>query len=207
MSKFEFTTTWFDEKAKPVWDYVIPEIKPSTILEIGSYEGASACYLIEMLAKTQDIELHCIDTWEGGIEHQDINTSMDAVEKRFTHNIAAAKAAASHDVNIVIHKDQSDMALARLLVEGKRNYFDFIYVDGSHQAADVLYDAAVAFRLLKGGGLMVFDDYLWYENLPGGKDLLRCPKPAIDAFVNLNINKLEVLTAPLYQFYVSKRLD
>jgi hypothetical protein len=54
---------------------------------------------------------------------------------------------------------------------------------------------------------MAFDDYLWSENLPGGKDPLRCPKPAIDAFVNINFRKLNVLSALLAQVYIQKMSD
>ncbi len=205
MSDFEFTATWFDEKAKPIWDHLIPELKPAKILEIGSYEGASACYLIETLGKTQDLEVHCIDTWAGSAEHQ--GTSMDVVETLFNRNIKTAKAKALHKVDVVVHKDASDISLARLLAQGKRNYFDFIYIDGSHQASDVLCDATIAFKLLQVGGLMVFDDYLWSDNLPGDRSPLHCPKLAIDAFVNVNFNKVQVLTAPLYQMYVSKLSD
>ena len=43
--------------------------------------------------------------------------------------------------------------------------FDFVYIDGSHQAADVLEDAVLSFRLLRPGGILIFDDYLW-RNYP-----------------------------------------
>ena len=51
---------------------------------------------------------------------------------------------------------------------------------------------------------MAFDDYLWSENLTGGPDILRMPKAAIDAFVNLHFRQLRVVMAPLYQLYVEK---
>lgn len=41
------------------------------------------------------------------------------------------------------------------------NAFDFYYVDGSHVAPDVMADAVLGWRLLKPGGIMVFDDYEW----------------------------------------------
>jgi hypothetical protein len=41
-------------------------------VEIGSYEGASACYLIEKLATSKEIELHYADTWEGAIVRKEI---------------------------------------------------------------------------------------------------------------------------------------
>jgi len=210
MNNYQFTNSWFDGAAKKVWEELIPQIKPKIILEIGSYEGASACYLINKLATEIDIEIHCVDTWGGGIEHQSggaFETDMNFVESRFHHNLSLAIANAKNKVNLVVHKKLSDMCLSQLIHERGKNYFDFIYIDGSHQAPDVLCDAVLSFKLLKIGGFMVFDDYLWSENLPNGKDPIRCPKPAIDAFVNLNIRKLNILSAPLYQLYIQKVAD
>jgi predicted O-methyltransferase YrrM len=210
MTSYQFTNNWFDAVAKDVWDPLMTRYMPARILEIGSYEGASACYLIDTLAPHHAVELHCIDSWEGGVEHQaggDAPADMQAVERRFRHNVARAAGQYPGRAHIVVHKGYSDECLARLLVEGKRGYFDFVYIDGSHQAADVLADAVLGFRLLKVGGVLAFDDYLWSEQLPSGKDPLRCPKPAIDAFVNLNFRKVQVLSAPLYQLYVQKLAD
>jgi predicted O-methyltransferase YrrM len=207
LSGFEFTQNWFDMLARGAWEHLIPQIKPRRILEVGSFEGASACFLIQHLGKEQDLELHCVDTWEGGVEHQERGFNMSAVETRFKKNVEVAKASVSHKVKLVAHKGSSDICLASLLSQGKRNYFDFVYIDGSHQAPDVLCDAVLGFRLLKIGGVMAFDDYLWAESLPQGKDPLRCPKPAIDAFVNLNFRKINVLSAPLYQLYIQKISD
>jgi len=208
--KFNFTNNWFDVGAKGFWDQLIPQINPSKILEIGSYEGAASCYLINKVAANIPIEMHCVDTWSGGIEHQQggmAHADMNSVETLFRQNIELAKKSAVNNVNLFIHKGLSEDCLSKLIADGKKNYFDFIYVDGSHQAPDVLCDAIMSFKLLKIGGVMAFDDYLWHENLPYGKDPLRCPKPAIDAFVNINFRKLNILSAPLYQLYIQKISD
>ena len=152
------------------------------------------------------IEIHCVDTWHGGIEHKPggmAPTDMNSVEARFQNNIQLSSRNANHPVNLNIHKEYSEDCLSKLIANGKKDYFDFVYVDGSHQAPDVLSDAVLGFKLLKVGGIMGFDDYLWHENLPYGKDPLRCPKPAIDSFVNLNFRKLSVISAS-YQFYIQK---
>lgn len=207
MKDYLFTNNWFDSMARPVWEQLIPRIKPQKILEVGSYEGASTCYLIDMLSGQAGLEIHCIDTWEGSIEHKTDGIDMNSVEARFDHNIALALANDACGTTVVKHKEQSDTALCRLIGTGKKNHFDFVYIDGSHQAPDVLCDAVLGFRLLKAGGYMAFDDYLWSENLPGGKDPIRCPKPAIDAFTNLYCRKLNILQAPLYQIYIQKLAD
>ena len=201
-SEFLFTVNWFETTARSTWDWLIPQIKPRKILEIGSYEGASACYLIQRLAQEFPIEIHCIDPW---ISYYELSGyDMNAAESRFHQNTKHAIASVPHPVTLSVHKAYSKICLAQLLSQGYKNYFDFIYVDGSHNAPEVLTDAVLSFQLLRVGGVMAFDDYLWFENLPYGKDPLRCPKPAIDAFVNINYRQLNVISAPLSQLYITK---
>jgi predicted O-methyltransferase YrrM len=210
MDQYSFTNNWFETGAKNIWDQLIPQVSPTRILEIGSYEGGSACYLIDKCSPEKSIEIHCVDTWEGGVEHNEggsAQVDMGDVETRFRRNVQLAKSRAKNNVDVVIHKGMSDAVLTGLLAGGKAGYFDFIYVDGSHQAPDVLYDALVAFRLLRVNGLIAFDDYLWQERLPNGVDPIRCPKLAIDAFTNIYCRKIKIIGAPLYQLYVQKLRD
>ena len=53
-------------------------------------------------------------------------------------------------------KNDSVVALRELLK--KRIYFDFIYIDGSHNGEDILSDAIESYKLLNMGGIMIFDD-------------------------------------------------
>ena len=208
---YEFTNDWFDRSAKPMWDQFVLKHNPIKILEIGSYEGASTCYLINRLANYNKIELHAIDTWEGGIENKKggfVEADMGAVEKRFHKNIEFAKQNAPIKPAVVVYKEFSDKVLASMLASGKQNYFDFIYVDGSHQAVDVLCDAVLAFRLLRVGGIMAFDDYNWYEQLPGGIDPIRRPKTAIDAFTMIYCRKVRIIGFDwFHQLYIEKLED
>ena len=206
MTAHTFTNDWFI-RHKPIWDQLLAIERPTRILEVGSYEGASACYLVDTLACNSAIELHCVDSWQGGVEHRaggQYASDMSAVEARFRNNVALSQSRAREKVELVVHRQHSDVALAALLAGGKAGYFDLIYIDGSHEAPDVLCDAVFGFRLLRVGGVIVFDDYLWAEHLPYGRDPLRCPKPAIDAFVNLNFRRLDIIRAPLGQLFVRK---
>jgi predicted O-methyltransferase YrrM len=210
MNDYRFTSNWFDGPVKNMWEQIIPQLNPTRILEVGSYEGASTCFLIDKLASEHDIELHCVDSWEGGITHQSggaMEVDMNAVEENFRHNTELAISNSSHRVELVVHKEFSDTSLSKLIGANLKNYFDFVYIDGSHEAPDVLCDAVQGFRLLRIGGLMAFDDYLWSEPRPGGVDHLLSPKPAIDAFVNIYIRKLKIVPAPQYQLYVTKTSD
>jgi hypothetical protein len=78
--------------------------------------------------------------------------------------------------------------------------FDIIYIDGSHQGDDVLTDAVLAWGLLKEGGTLIFDDYVWEESWADEV----APRVAIDTFVTLFRRSLDV-TWREHQLVVRKR--
>src|SRR6266852_6651558 len=199
--EYEFTIDWFSHHI-PTWEPLLAGLKPARILEIGSFEGRSTCYLIETCSRTTHIEICCVDTWEGGIEHD--KKTMPEVERRFDHNVAIAKKRASLGAVVKKLKKKSVAALAEILSSNKPP-FDLIYVDGSHQASDVLTDSIMAFQLLRVGGVMIFDDYLWCPQPAVEQDTLNLPKAAIDSFINLFQRKLRVISGlPIYQLYIEK---
>ena len=212
---YQFTVDWFSWN-KDAWQHIFNNVFkqafPLRVLEIGSYEGRSTCFLIDTLTKTAPCEIHCIDSWEGGREHQDGNHDMPSVKERFMHNIKlslkAVKDEDKFNCDVHIHQGLSQHLLPVILSNGGRGKFDFIYVDGSHEAPDVLFDAIMSFHLLRKGGIIAFDDYLWVASETKKKDYINHPKAAIDSFVNLFARKSNVLARyPIYQIYVQKVED
>lgn len=181
----QFTNEWFTERAQATWLPIIDMVKPTRILEVGSYEGRATTFLIE---KCPNLSITCVDTWEGGVDLPP--EMMWGVEDRFNKNTAEAMKL-SGTASLTKYKMKSTRALPMLLAEGRR--FDLIYVDGSHTAPDVLTDAVDCFRLVREGGALIFDDYVWHMEPPGEQDALNMPKMAIDAFVNLNRRKIKLL--------------
>ncbi len=212
----EFTNNWFDITAAPNWNALLKRYSPDKILEIGSFEGRSACSLIEMLdieesygdfvvippIKPNEIEIHCVDTWEGGQEHSGIN--MNEVESLFHQNIKKAIDGSKRPVNLHVHKGKSDIELAKLFLSDFEEYFDFIYIDGSHMASDVLSDAVLSFKLLKPGGVLAFDDFAWREEMGKGSNPLTSPKIAIDSFVAIHWDKIEQILTTVSQCWIRK---
>jgi predicted O-methyltransferase YrrM len=199
---YAFTNDWFSV-ARSVWEILVPQIDPAKILEIGTYEGRATCFLIDLLSPHHKLEVHCVDTWEGGVEHKNIN--MVGVRERCIQNLRLATESSNNKVELVIHNGESCTMMAQLLSRGMANYFDFIYIDGSHLATDVLLDAILGFKMLKVGGVMVFDDYLWAEQSRDKKDVLSSPKIAIDSFTNVFSQKLRIINGlPLYQLFLQK---
>lgn len=203
--EYSFTEDWFSRHI-PAWSKLLESLKPSTVLEIGSYEGRSACFLIEACTNDDGLSFYCVDTWEGGIEHD--GAAMAAVERRFDHNIEVARSKARKPVHVQKLKARSSLALAELISSPNAPRFDLVHIDGSHQAIDVLADAVMSFQLLRTGGLMIFDDYLWNMEFCGDKELLNTPKLAIDSFCNVFHKHIKIIRGlPLYQLYLQKVSD
>ncbi len=200
---YEFTNNWFQNSTKKIWSEIIIQRKPKKILEIGSYEGASICFLIDTLSVYHDsFEIHVIDTWEGGMEHKEMKINMKLVEERFHKNTTDAIKNSAKKINLIKHKEKSIHSLSKMIANQKSNYFDFIYIDGSHLASDVLSDAILSFELLKMDGIMGFDDYLWKQ--PNSNNLLTNPKIAIDSFTNIFSSKIDFLRTQNHQTYIKK---
>jgi precorrin-6B methylase 2 len=180
-NNYIFTVDWFSYNI-PIWTHYLNELKDKPnlhFLEIGSYEGRSTVWLLENILTSNTSTITCIDTFEGSIEHilhfqNDIKNLFDI----FSHNISKFK----NKVNII--KDKSQDALKKI-----NEKYDFIYVDGDHKASSVIEDAILSFPLLKKGGIMIFDDYLWFEM----KKFIDNPKVAIDAFLEIYADKIIIL--------------
>lgn len=153
--------------------------RPARFLEIGSFEGASAVWMLRNILTHPDARLTCVD-----------NDTLGC-GKRLASNLAASGLAAkatihwidSHDVRKHVPDD----------------HFDFVYVDGSHAAANVLYDVVNAFLICRPGGIVGCDDYLFEVPEDGS-----VPKPAIDAFLRLLGDRVEVIHSG-YQLLFRKR--
>lgn len=151
--------------------------KPCQLLEIGSFEGRSAIWLLNNIATHEEARIFCID--------------------------ASPQPALSE--NLALERDRAKITLmlgpsGDLLPTLPKGCFDFIYVDGSHKKLDVLEDAVMSFRLAKSGAVIAFDDYT--EDGPdwNPRDFA---KPAIDAFLEVCGEEVTVLER-CHQIWISK---
>jgi len=196
----EFSQDWFS-RSIPAWKVILTKLAeqntPLRILEIGVFEGRSTCWLLENFCKSPESSIVAIDTFQGGMEHRQME--LGDLRKRFEGNISVIGSTAQ----VEIMDGTSFQKLCELV--GRKSIFDFISVDGSHHAADVLADAVLAFQLLRSGGVMAFDDYLWAPVRRGAENPLVTPKAAVDAFTNIYSQQMRVIpNLPLYQLYIQK---
>jgi len=198
---YEFTVDWFTHYW-PSWVDLIGDREIRFALEIGSFEGLSACTMIEHFGAKSDFHLFCIDTWAGSVEHGKFDAI--ATECRFDSNTNKATSATPFRTTVTKLKGFSNDHLFSLISQGRRATFDLVYVDGSHRACDVLLDIILAYELTHIGGLIFCDDYLWTMENHGAEDLLNCPRLAIDAFKNIFARKIVQMSGPAYQCYFEK---
>jgi hypothetical protein len=172
--------------------YNLPNLN---FLEIGSFEGFSTCWLLKNVLTSDSSRLTCIDTFDfagqGPFSRQHRPSETMSIEERFDFNIKLTGSA---------HKVRKIVGLSREALRSLPfDEFDFIYIDGSHVAADVLEDAVLSWPLLKSGGLMTFDDYEWQKD----PSVLRRPGIAIDAFLNVFRTRYRLIHKA-YQISVEK---
>jgi predicted O-methyltransferase YrrM len=148
-----------------VWNRVLAKYKgqPCNALEIGSYEGASAVWFAQNILTHSDAWLMCVDPWEDVEPYFGRGVRMETVRQTFLENT-------KHFPRVRSNRAPSNV------IRSSYAEYDWIYIDGSHYAPDVLRDAVLSWQLLKINGVLLFDDYEYAG--PWGK-----PKIAIDAFL------------------------
>jgi predicted O-methyltransferase YrrM len=176
---YHFTQDWFSGNI-PVWESVLAPYKgrPSVqYLEVGLYEGRSAVWMLENVLTHPTSHLTGIDVFQGPLKD------------RCLENLR--RSGAGGRVTTIV--EPSQVVLRRLPLET----FDIIYIDGSHATSDVLEDAVLSYRLLKPGGVLIFDDYRWSGALTRGPETHDAPsdfpKAAIDRFIQCFRLHLEVV--------------
>jgi predicted O-methyltransferase YrrM len=164
----DFTTGWFSLESARAWIEAFKSERSNilSVLEIGSWEGRSAMFLAWLFPKAK---ISCIDTFEGGDEHQCNEFRTSEIEARFIANTR------HFSERLEILKGSSAERLA-LLDKG----FDLVYIDGSHFYEDVALDSLLAWKRLNPGGILIWDDYFWTMKKVYGK---LNPKLAIDQFL------------------------
>jgi len=169
----------------PIWDKWFKEIitcSPIDILEIGSWQGGSSLWLLDNVVGPRKGRLTCVDTWEGSSEHAKWITNLPKkIGDIFDHNIALCDA--KRHCRKIVGRSQD------VLRNISKEKFDFIYIDGAHEARYVIEDAVLAYGLLKPKGFLLFDDYDFvFDEAPQ-----RNTRIAVDAFISIYGEEIDVI--------------
>jgi hypothetical protein len=150
----------------PIFARLVAEVRPTRIIEVGTWKGASAIGMAK-LTKEHGLktEIVCIDTWLGALEfwtsHDDptrygslmLRNGYPAVYYTFAANVVLSGHADS-----ITPFPQTSLNGARWFgLHGLQA--DLIYIDGSHEEADVLADVIAFWQVLRPGGVIFGDDF------------------------------------------------
>jgi predicted O-methyltransferase YrrM len=170
------------------------------MLEIGTWEGRSACWFLQNILTHSTARITCIDTFAYSEicfkAYPYMRKIVPHLERRFAYNIRVLGA----KKKVTKIKNYSQRYLRTLPL---REIFDIVYIDGSHVACDILTDAVLCWPLLRTQGVLIFDDYR-YCCLADPENALLKPKTAIDAFLTIFGDQLEILTKRGRQVLVRK---
>lgn len=176
MNKYKFTIDFWNEYHLKNFEKIGRHIALNNItgdiniLEIGCFEGRTTIVFLESLKNSK---VTVIDPDPG---------------PNFHHNLDKWLLESGR-----LYWDQKYSHEA--LKKYSNNRFDLIYIDGDHNAQAVLEDAVISWRLLKKGGVLLFDDYLmeikdpWFyishKEFNKNGLMFHHPKEAIDTFLTI----------------------
>ena len=130
-----------------------------TMLEVGAWAGRSSIIWADVIKKNTTGFLTCVDVWEPFESTTEKGAYLPWMQKAlgnrkvfnlFLHNIAVL----GLEDTIKPYKGSSERVLPTL----RDNFFNMVFIDGSHQYSHVTIDIEHGARLTTEGGILCGDD-------------------------------------------------
>ena len=145
---------------------LIEELKPSTIIEVGTWKGQSAITMGNTIKELGlETKIYCVDTWLGAIEFW--ATLKHTEERDLSLKNGYPQVYFQFLSNVVHHQLQDIILPFPNTSENGYRYFkgngihpELIYIDASHEEDDVYRDITNFYDLLSSGGVIFGDDYI-----------------------------------------------
>jgi len=123
----------------------------SVLLEIGSYLGASSCFLAAGASEIRGgAKVYCVDTWNNeSMSEGQRDTWLEFKENTFRYR------------TIIVSLRGHSIEVARDFHEK----IDLLFIDGDHSYEGCRADVESWLPYLKAGGLIIMHDYGWAEGV------------------------------------------
>jgi len=143
-----------------------------TVVEIGSYVGASACcFGTAMKSRVDGGQIYCIDTWNN-------NAMTEGSRDTYTEFLKNTEPFTQFITPI---RGFSTSVISQIVV--KTNHVDLLFIDGDHSYEGVKADWNAYKGFLKTGSIVVFHDWGWAEGVK--RVILEEVAPFVSYFDNL----------------------
>ena len=143
MNKGKYTERWFD-CVRYNFDRYQSHLKGkrNSFLEIGSFEGLSTNYFVDVYLTNAESRITCVDPWikysEAAVA--DMGVKWDGIINENTYNVFTSNTSHNSD-KIIVRRGLSTEIVPAL----DNNSFDFVYIDGDHSESTVWLDAINSF--------------------------------------------------------------
>lgn len=148
----------------PVFDQLIREYRPSLIVEVGSWKGASAIHMAERL-KAHGISgtILCVDTWLGSrtiYSNPEIRSSL-----KLTHGFPTvyytflANVIKTGHTDVILPMPLPSLQACRWL-KLENIVPDLVYIDADHEGPGAFADISNYWEIVSPKGAIFGDDYL-----------------------------------------------
>jgi hypothetical protein len=149
----------------PIFNRLICELTPKTIIEVGTWKGQSAINMANSIKSLSlNSKIYCVDTWLGSIEfwtHFNHTEDRDLLIKfgypqiyyQFLSNVL------HNNVQDIIIPVPMPSLTACKYFKTKGIFADLIYIDASHEEEDIYLDVVNYWEVLSSGGVIFGDDF------------------------------------------------
>lgn len=139
MEPYQFTHDWaqaFRNNVADAFSHLAD--RPLQYLEVGVYEGQSACYMLDTVLIHPESRATLID-------HKVQDQGWLNLER--------------HLDKITVYEGNSRVILPRLA-----DKFDIIYIDGDHSSRGAIFDSVLCWLRLNDWGYIIWDDYQKHDD-------------------------------------------
>lgn len=157
------------------FDQIFEKDKPKTVIEVGTWKGASALNMAKLAAKNgipaDEFELVCIDTFLGSWEHHTTMNTFNVPDLNDAHGICNKihgrpriyetflSNVIRNNLSDVITPFPIDSVNGALCLKNWKVEADLIYIDAGHDYDSVKADFTLYKDLVKVGGSILIDDW------------------------------------------------
>ena len=179
------STDYFSANAY-YWNSILNKnFKEFSYLEIGSWEGNSALYVLKNHITKKVV---CVDLWDKTWDFKELHKkNFD----NFIENLEDFKNEYSY------FKMSSDDFFSE-----NNQFFDVIYIDGWHGTSRVAKDISNSWKFLNLGGIIICDDYFYGDIYKNSEKNI--PAPAINNFIKINRKKLKIICVNNNQIFLKR---
>lgn len=150
-SKIRYIPTHLTEIEKVKLFESARNVNGIVFVEIGSYIGASSCFIAEGIKKSKkSATLYCVDTWQNDA----MSEGKQDTYQKFLENT-------KDYANIIVPLQGTSKKIA----ETFDKKIDFLFIDGDHSYEGVKTDVNAWFLKLNSGAIILFHDVGWAEGV------------------------------------------